>query len=501
MIYFILFFVSSFILHPSSLYSAAPPSKLNYQGVLQQNGTPVNGNKTLNFKIYDALTGGTLLWDSGALTNVTVTNGLFAVKLNVSPDVFASTNTAYMEISVDGTPLAPREEIVSAAYALHARSLDGGQIRLFNSGAPVALPLSPPSLGFGSLYYDTVGNVVRVHRADTDRWELLSGAGGGGSPWTEDPTPNVVYLETLGRNVSVGDTVADQKLTVKGNISLTGVLIASATSGGAHVLGGGNVNITGGMVRAQSSAVSFPDLAAPGVEIFYDSTVGRIQAFERTGGGAATPKPLYLRGDPLVLNQFPQNVGIGTDTPGAKLHVVGGDVLIGSPAIHDTSGSEDLLVAGNLVVDGRIIQHTGAESSFDSLQIGAGANKSTFTTTGSLNLANNAGLTLSGTTGNITTASSVTASAFFGNGSGLTNVAGTDSSRVARAGDGMTGPLTMLSGSSITVSGHIKSQYGILTSTVLFSGQTSDPASSEGMVYYNSSSKRIKYHDGSVWSD
>ncbi|MCX5795123.1 MAG: hypothetical protein NTY77_06490, partial [Elusimicrobia bacterium] len=60
---------------------------------------------------------------------------------------------------------------------------------------------------------------------------------------------------------------------------------------------------------------------------------------------------------------------------------------------------------------------------------------------------------------NVIVNSSVTASAFFGNGAGLTGITATDTSRVARTGDTMTGALTLsgataniISGSSVTAS-------------------------------------------------
>ena len=57
-------------------------------------------------------------------------------------------------------------------------------------------------------------------------------------------------------------------------------------------------------------------------------------------------------------------------------------------------------------------------------QFGSGATKSTFSATGDLNLASNGDLTLTGPTAFITSGSSINASAFFGNGAGLTGVTG-----------------------------------------------------------------------------
>lgn len=69
-----------------------------------------------------------------------------------------------------------------------------------------------------------------------------------------------------------------------------------------------------------------------------------------------------------------------------------------------------------------------------------------------------AALTLTGAGGSVVAASSVTAGTFWGNGSNITGVTATDPTRVLKAGDTMTGQLT-ISGSSLTVTN------GVLAST------------------------------------
>lgn len=114
------------------------PSLLNYQGVLRQgDGTPAPaGYKDIQFRIYDAATGGTLYW--GRVHRVHLDdNGLFNVVLNEggSPitagnpkhtdliDVFVSAGSEnrYLELQVVGsTPILPRQRFVTTAYAFLA---------------------------------------------------------------------------------------------------------------------------------------------------------------------------------------------------------------------------------------------------------------------------------------------------------------------------------------------------------------------------------------------
>jgi hypothetical protein len=59
-------------------FAHAVPTEINYQGVLtDQNGNPINGVRAMQLKIYDAPTGGTLLY-SEDLGNVSVQDGIYS---------------------------------------------------------------------------------------------------------------------------------------------------------------------------------------------------------------------------------------------------------------------------------------------------------------------------------------------------------------------------------------------------------------------------------------
>ncbi|MDD5208783.1 MAG: hypothetical protein PHV36_05305 [Elusimicrobiales bacterium] len=106
--------------------NAGAPLKINFQGRLEESGQPAEGTKTFIFKIYTAMSGGSLVWTSQA-QNVALTNGVFSVVLATGSPVNLSTATfsgaRYVEIIVNGYPLSPRQEMVSAPYALVAQAL------------------------------------------------------------------------------------------------------------------------------------------------------------------------------------------------------------------------------------------------------------------------------------------------------------------------------------------------------------------------------------------
>ena len=64
----VMFFLSAIV--------AAQATAFNYQGHLNNGGTAANGNYDFEFALYDALTGGTQLGSTIALSTVAVTNDL-----------------------------------------------------------------------------------------------------------------------------------------------------------------------------------------------------------------------------------------------------------------------------------------------------------------------------------------------------------------------------------------------------------------------------------------
>jgi hypothetical protein len=126
------------------------PTKMNFQGRLTSpSGTVVaDGVYNMKFRIYDAATAGTLLWsetrDVNAGTGVTISNGVFSVKLgsvtSLPASMFTNANL-YFEIELP-TPasatcatsscavwtegaMTPRNQLATSAYAFNSDTLDG----------------------------------------------------------------------------------------------------------------------------------------------------------------------------------------------------------------------------------------------------------------------------------------------------------------------------------------------------------------------------------------
>jgi hypothetical protein len=101
----------------------AQGTAFNYQGRLNDNGTPANGSYDLSFTLCDAVTNGTAI---GTLTNTAtgVTNGLFTVMLDFG-GVFNGSNY-WLEIAVRAngggvfTTLSPRQPMTPTPYAIYS---------------------------------------------------------------------------------------------------------------------------------------------------------------------------------------------------------------------------------------------------------------------------------------------------------------------------------------------------------------------------------------------
>jgi len=96
-------------------------TNLCYQGYLTDNlGVPVDGTKTMNFSVYNDPVSGTKFWESGQ-QNIIIQKGVFDVILIVPKSIFQhNIPSMFLDISVQGEVLTPRQTIYSVPYALFA---------------------------------------------------------------------------------------------------------------------------------------------------------------------------------------------------------------------------------------------------------------------------------------------------------------------------------------------------------------------------------------------
>lgn len=99
---------------------------VSYRGVLKSNGVAVsNGAKQMSFSLYDQPTGGTQIWGPEA-KSVTVASGVFSANLGESmplTEAQLQSTALWLDISVEGQALTPRQPLLTTPYAKDARTL------------------------------------------------------------------------------------------------------------------------------------------------------------------------------------------------------------------------------------------------------------------------------------------------------------------------------------------------------------------------------------------
>lgn len=90
-----------------------------YQGRLMQLDEPFTGTAEVSFQLFDAAVGGTPIGDLLHSEALAVEEGLFIVDLDFGPEAFDG-GERYLEVTVDGFVMSPRQRIAAAPYALFA---------------------------------------------------------------------------------------------------------------------------------------------------------------------------------------------------------------------------------------------------------------------------------------------------------------------------------------------------------------------------------------------
>lgn len=258
--------------------SAGAPLKISFQGRLDEGGQPAEGSKNFVFKLYDALSGGTLVW-TGASQPVALANGVFSAVLSAGTPALSTAAFAgarYMEITVDGVPLSPRQEMVSAPYAMVAQAL-----------APDAVfSLSTASVTSGKFGDDR----VQISTA------VISGLGSMALAGTEADPLFVVSVSSL---IVAGDITNWDAAFSWGNHGAAGYETAAAHAAdvAAYAARSATQAFTGANTFTSSAAFTSQNASAPGVTV----SSGLVVAAGRTGIGTAAPNSILSAGGAMSL--------------------------------------------------------------------------------------------------------------------------------------------------------------------------------------------------------
>jgi hypothetical protein len=106
-------------------YAASQSTAFTYQGHLLQNGTPTSGSHNLTFTLWDSASGGARVGPAITQAGYPVANGVFTIDLDFGTNAFTGPQR-WLDVSVDGNELTPRQPVNSMPVAQFALSAQNG---------------------------------------------------------------------------------------------------------------------------------------------------------------------------------------------------------------------------------------------------------------------------------------------------------------------------------------------------------------------------------------
>ena len=216
--------IAAALLISGSAYPAVP-GQINFQGVLLDDTSQlVNGTVDFNFALYDESIGGTQLW-AESQNVVPVNGGVYTVALGSVTPITTSIltgNAVYLEVTVDGDIISPRQRLLAVPYALEAEDA------LNVTGVPgmfiqqlyqhinydgQSLPNDDPLQGVDDIDGDGLANFMDPDNdgdSITDDMEIANGTG------VNLPTPTILTI------VSTSTSTASARAGVAGMVTITG---------------------------------------------------------------------------------------------------------------------------------------------------------------------------------------------------------------------------------------------------------------------------------------
>lgn len=122
------------------------PTSITYQGRLEQNGAGVTGSLPMAFRLYDAAAGGNQVGATISLGSVDVSGGVFTQALDFGA-VDAGNTALWLEVTVDGFVMSPRQAVTASPYSLQTRGIyvdDAGRVGIGTDAPDAALDVAGP---------------------------------------------------------------------------------------------------------------------------------------------------------------------------------------------------------------------------------------------------------------------------------------------------------------------------------------------------------------------
>ncbi|MEO6536944.1 MAG: glycosyl hydrolase family 28-related protein [Candidatus Paceibacterota bacterium] len=318
----------------STVHAAGAPRTIGYQGYLEQSGTPLNGTANFTFELYNTLSGGSPLWTE-TQSAVAVSGGYFSVSLGSQtpfPSSLDFSQGYYLAVTVNGTPLSPRQSLDAIPYAHVAYGV-------------LPTTTAPTGVSDGSTYFDPTGaGTLYVYDA-TSGWSSLA---------TTTPGGAIVNLAT---NVTGILGVANGGTGIA-SVTPNQLFIGNGSGGFSQVatssLGLLTTNVAEGSNQYFTTARARGAISTNALGLSYDSTSGLLSL----AGGYVIPTTASTTAWNNGISQWQTSgsnisyvsgsVGIGTTTPSFALDVAG----VARATMYDKGGAIYNVKAFGAVGDG-----------------------------------------------------------------------------------------------------------------------------------------------------
>lgn len=350
----VLVLVATLALGREAAAGGALGSSFSFQGQLRLDGEPVQGPRSLLFKLFDDAFG-----DFQVGVDITAPafdafddDGRFTIELDFG-SVFDG-DARWLEIWVDGVALSPRQRLSPAPYALYAlNGVEGPQGPAGPTGpqgdpgpAGPAGPEGPAGV------QGPVGATGATGATGPQGVQGPAGAVGpagapGDSHWQLNGTatfylngPVGIGTSSPGAALDVVTSLANNARALSGNSTATsginyGVWAQSSSSSGRAVYGiatsGTGLSYGGRFFSFSGGGVGVSGSASAGA----GATIGVLGEVSSAEGYAG-----YFTGVAGSRNYFQRRVGIGIESPSAELHVA------------NDSGNADLMLKRNDAAEG-----------------------------------------------------------------------------------------------------------------------------------------------------
>jgi hypothetical protein len=177
-------------------FQAGAPALINYQGRLADSANnPLTGSYSFRFDIFSVQTGGGSEWDETKSLNVQ--NGIFEVQLGSStafPATLFDGTSKWLQVTVDGDPLSPRERLLAVPYALRVANDS-----IVNADIKSTAEINPAKIT-GGIFQDEIYTFSSLSQLRVDGWLNQSSSFGGLKLFGAPSDVDSARLEIYGKN-------------------------------------------------------------------------------------------------------------------------------------------------------------------------------------------------------------------------------------------------------------------------------------------------------------